>query len=99
MPPNNAIINVQEEIRSLKKRIENAQADIDNYEDYIASSGKSLLEGGDHPVIQSREEIRKNLNSYTIQLKNFVVGTMASDIMMLRELEHKMAMLEKRIKG
>ncbi|KAF9570072.1 hypothetical protein EC968_002288 [Mortierella alpina] len=99
MAPNNEMMNVQEQIQSLKKRIENAQADIASYEDYIATSGKSLLEGSDHPVIQSREEIRKNLNAYTIQLKNFVVGTMATDIMMLRELEHKMAILEKRIRG
>ncbi|KAF9963839.1 hypothetical protein BGZ70_007153 [Mortierella alpina] len=99
MAPSNEMINVQEQIQALKARIETAQADIANYEGYIACSGKCLLEGGDNSVVQSREEIRKNLNGYTVQLKNFVVGTMATDIMMLRELEHKMTMLEKRIKG
>ncbi|KAF9987973.1 hypothetical protein BGZ75_010238, partial [Mortierella antarctica] len=95
MAPNNELINVQEQIQALKTRIEVAQADIAGYEGYIASSGTSILEGDDHPVVQSREEIRKNLNGYAVQLKNFVIGTMASDIMMLKEMEHKMAVLEK----
>ncbi|KAF9957193.1 hypothetical protein BGZ72_002074 [Mortierella alpina] len=92
------MIDVQEQIQALKTRIENAEAEIASYEEYIASSGKSLLEGSDHPVVQSREEIRRNLNGCTVQLKNFVVGTLATDIMMLREMERKMAVLEKRIK-
>ncbi|KAF9957190.1 hypothetical protein BGZ72_002071 [Mortierella alpina] len=88
---------VQEQIQALKLRVESAQEKIAKYDGYIASTDKSLLEGGDDAVVKEREDIRKNLHAYTLDLKNFVVGTLARDLEKLREMEQKMQALENRI--
>ncbi|KAF9286277.1 hypothetical protein BGZ68_003058 [Mortierella alpina] len=90
---------VQEQIQALKLRVESAQEKIAKYDSYIASTDKSLLEGGDDAVVKERDDIRKNLHTYTQDLKNFVVGTLARDLERLREMELKMQALESRING
>ncbi|KAF9570071.1 hypothetical protein EC968_002287 [Mortierella alpina] len=90
---------VQVQIQALKLRVENAQEKIAKLDGYIASTDKSLLEGGDDAVVKEREDIRKNLHTCTQDLKNFVVGTLERDLEKLREMELKMQALESRING
>ncbi|KAF9940564.1 hypothetical protein BGZ67_007374 [Mortierella alpina] len=90
---------VQVQIQALKLRVETAQEKIAKLDGYIASTDKSLLEGGDDAVVKEREDIRKNLHTCTQELKNFVAGTLERDLEKLKEMEQKMQALESRING
>ncbi|KAF9963840.1 hypothetical protein BGZ70_007154 [Mortierella alpina] len=90
---------VQVQIQALKLRVENAQEKIAKLDGYIASTDKSLLEGGDDAVVKEREDIRKNLHACTQDLKDFVAGSLERDLEKLREMELKLQDLENRIGG